>query len=1170
MNTTAGLPADQPARSAIAERLDENLVVEAGAGTGKTRSLVERVAALVTTGAATMDGVAAITFTEAAAAELRERIRQSLEQAASASTTPSAETKRCLQAVEDLDQGAIQTLHGFAASLLRQRPLEAGLPPGFETLDATQSDMAFEDRWSRWLDAALEDPEAQEALRPALVLGLELRHLREIAAQFHENYNLLASVSFSAPPIPGPAGARALVDARPPLEFLSTLAKSPDSLSAHVENVITLARRMENAVSDPLEAYRLLAQSPPVGSKSGRQANWNADPDNGSNGATALKDLLQDLEGRITRNLAHARAAALGPVLELLRSFALEYARHRKADGVAEFHDLLVWARDLLRDDLDARDYFRGRYSHVLIDEMQDTDPLQAEIAMFLAEDAPPEAPPRARPRHWTEVKPGAGRIFVVGDPKQSIYRFRRADVQLMRRAQEIVGAERLVLSQNFRSRPGVIDWVNHVFGNWMQPGPQPDVGPPEYIPLNPNVEDWADGADYDTGYTNGITPAVRYIGDAVDARIGRVRREEATAIAKTILSARREGWPVRAESGDGAMRATDFRDICILMPTRTGLDVLELALEDAGIPYRLESQSMIYETQEIRDLLNCLRAIDDPTDQISVVAALRSPAFACSDVGLLAFIEGGAQEAGAQEAGSQEAGSQEAGSQETPGREAGGQFNYLVEQAGPPGHVSEAFAVLKKFHARRRWTTPSALIEEFVRCRRLMEAALGERRPRERWRRYRFLIDHARAFAIAGGASLRAFLDWTGRQQSTNARVMETSVPELDEDAVRVMTVHGAKGLEFPTVILTGLNSRRQHRPGPVLFDWREGNVEARVGRQGAYFQTGGYDDLWEADKLRDDEEFVRLLYVAATRARDHLIISCYRDAKDNFSAAARIAGFLQGADELWGEAVALPAAASASLDTTPAADTASLADDTAEARREWAEERQRVYGLRARPHSVAVTGIAKGAGEDKQEQDLPAEPWKRGRAGTSIGRAVHAVLQTVDMETGHGLEDIAKAQAAAEGVPGRSAEIARLARVALSSAVVKRALDSGRWWRETPVAGPAPPEINAPGVDSPGVDSPGIVEGFIDLLFQEEDGFVIVDYKTDALRSGDDIDRAMKQYRLQGGGYAFALEGAVGARVKEVCFLFLQPQREITVEDLPGATKEAEQAALAYLAGE
>ena len=1160
MNTAARLPADQPARRAIAERLDENLVVEAGAGTGKTRSLVERVTALVTTGAATMDGVAAITFTEAAAAELRERIRQSLEQAASSSATPAAETKRCLEAVEDLDQGAIQTLHGFAASLLRQRPLEAGLPPGFETLDATQSDMAFENRWSRWLDATLDGPEAQEALRPAFVLGLELRHLREIAAQFHENYDLLTGVSFPTPPIPGPSAARLLADAGPRLEFLSTLAKSPDTMSAHVENVITLARRMETAVSDPFEAYRLLAQSPQVGSKSGRQTNWNADPDSGSNGAAALKDLLQDLQERITGNLERARAAALGPVLELLRSFAIDYARQRKADGVAEFHDLLVWARDLLRDNLDARDYFRGRYSHVLIDEMQDTDPLQAEIAMFLAEDAPPDAPPTARPRHWTEVKPEPGRIFVVGDPKQSIYRFRRADVQLLRRAQEIVGAERLVLSQNFRSRPGVIDWVNHVFGNWMQPGLQPDMGQPEYIPLNSDVEDWkdGDGTGYGSGYTNRTAPAVRYIGDAVDARIGRVRREEATAIAKTILSSRLEGWPVRAESSDGAMRPANFRDICILMPTRTGLEVLELALEDAGIPYRLESQSMIYETQEIRDLLNCLRAIDDPTDQISVVAALRSPAFACSDVDLLAFIEAMGREAGAQEA--------------------GGQFDYLGQQTGPPGHVSEAFAVLKEFHARRRWVAPSALIEEFVRCRRLMEAALGERRPRERWRRYRFLIDHARAFAIAGGASLRAFLDWTGRQQSTNARVMETSTPELDEDAVRVMTVHGAKGLEFPTVILTGLNSRRQHRPGPVLFDWREGNVEARVGRQGAYFQTGGYGDLSEADKLRDDEEFVRLLYVAATRARDHLIVSRYRDAKDNNSAAAHIDRFLQGADDLWGEAVALPAAASASLDTTLAtAATASLADDTAEARQEWAEERKRVYRLRSRPYSVAVTRLAEKSkkadqadkadqvDEAKQEQDFPDEPWKRGRAGTSIGRAVHAVLQTVDIETGHGLEDIAKAQAAAEGVPDRAAEIARLAGHALSSAIVKRALASRGWWREPPVAGPAPPEINAPGVDSP-----GIVEGFIDLLFEEEDGFVIVDYKTDALRSVDDIDRAMKQYRLQGGGYAFALERAIGARVKEVCFLFLQPQREITVEDLPGATNEAEQAALARLAGE
>ena len=162
--------------------------------------------------------------------------------------------------------------------------------------------------------------------------------------------------------------------------------------------------------------------------------------------------------------------------------------------------------------------------------------------------------------------------------------------------------------------------------------------------------------------------------------------------------------------------------------------------------------------------------------------------------------------------------------------------------------------------------------------------------------------------------------------------------------------------------------------------------------------------------------------------------------------------------------------------------------------------------------------------------------------------------VLQVVDLRMGVGLEDIAKAQAAAEGVPGRADDIARLVRRALDSPIVKRALNSGRWWRETPVAGPV---------------GDGIVEGFIDLLFEEEDGFVIVDYKTDALGSDEEIERAMARYRLQGGGYALALSRATGANVKEVSFLFLEPSRLVMVEDLSGAVKDAEDGALALFAG-
>ncbi len=1105
--TDAPLPADQPARDAIVERLGENMVVEAGAGTGKTRSLVDRVVALVATGRATMDRVAAITFTEAAAAELRERIRQSLERAAIDPTRQPVETERCGKAVADLDQAAVQTLHSFAASLLRERPLEAGLPPGFKTLDEIQADLTFEDEWSNWLDTVLDDPKRQTVLRPALKLGLELSHLRQAALKFHENYDLLTSVSFDALPMPEPYAAQALVEVQSTLRRLLPRAKSPDDLFAHVHSVLTLARRVEEAIPDALEAYRLLARSPTVRCNKGRQNDWDKDPASGENACKLIKETLKALDGQITENLACARTAALEPVLELLRSFALEYARSRKSKGVAQFHDLLVWARDMLRDDLDARDYFRERYSHIFIDETQDTDPLQAQIAMFLAEDAPSGGGQRDRPRDWNSVGPADGKIFVVGDPKQSIYRFRRADVNLVRRVQQIVGGEHVVLSQNFRSRRSIIEWVNHLFERSMQPS----EGQPEYIRLDARVDDEAGGDD---------APAVRRLGDALDANINidQVRREEAEAIANTIILSSREGWQVRAEDADAARRPASYRDVCVLIPTRTGLPPLEIALEDAGIPYRLESPSMIYATQELRDMLNCLRAIDDPADQISLVAALRSPAFVCSDLDLLSFVE------------------------------AGGRFDYLDEPTGPQGPVFEAFTLLREFHARRLWVSPSALIESFVRDRRLLELALDQRHPRERWRRYRFLMDNARTFASAGGSSLRAFLEWTDRQQSEGARVMESPLPELDEEAVRIMTVHGAKGLEFPIVILAGLNIARNARPDAVLFEWTNDKVEAKVGRQGSHFQTSGYDELADVDKQRQDEEFVRLQYVAATRARDHLIVSLYRTAKDKKSAAARIAGFLQGNDHLWPELLVPPTAhadgLASSMETQP------VDDDTAEARQIWLEERRQVYQRQSRPGSVAVTRLAQ---EAKQEQDLPDEPWKRGRAGTSIGRAVHAVLQTVDLKTGGGLDNIARAQAAAEGVPDRTMEISRLARYALSSVPVKRAVDSGRWWREVPVTAPM---------------ERGVIEGFIDLLFEEDDGFVIVDYKTDALRSGDEIEKAMQRYRLQAGGYALALNKAIGADIKEVSFLFLHPQREVTIADVPRAMRDAELTALGLLA--
>jgi ATP-dependent helicase/nuclease subunit A len=257
-------------------------------------------------------------------------------------------------------------------------------------------------------------------------------------------------------------------------------------------------------------------------------------------------------------------------------------------------------------------------------------------------------------------------------------------------------------------------------------------------------------------------------------------------------------------------------------------------------------------------------------------------------------------------------------------------------------------------------------------------------------------------------------------------------------------------------------------------------------------------------------------------------------------------MARYLGAADGLWRLTVPLGVSLPAPLQEAggPAPET------TPEARQEWRKQRERLLAERARPAALAATALAQVV---KEDAGAPEEPWRRGRAGTSLGRAVHAVLQTVDLATGQGLGDIARAQAAAEGMPHRQAEIVRLAQVALDSATVRRAVASGRWWREVPVAAPV---------------GGTVLEGFIDLLFEEEGALVVVDYKTDVLQSAAEIAERAGHYRVQAGAYALAVQEATGRRVKEVVLLFLQPRQEVVMEDVPALAAEARSAALNALA--
>ena len=1078
-------PADAAVRGRIESELGTSLFVEAGAGAGKTTALVSRIVALIASGRARVEEIAAITFTEAAAAELRERVREGLEQRTGGDDS-GGEAERCRAALENLESASVQTLHSFAGALLRERPLEAGLPPGFEVSDPIASDLAFDEAWQGWLDTALDSTGAAGPMRRAVRLGLRPEHLHTLAKAFHENYDRLER-SFPAPAYPAPRTAGELAGARHEIGALLKLSElgEDDPLFQHGRQVADLADRLAGERDDGAIWARLVRFGQ-LSCGRGRQSDWRSGGD-GENGCKALKALLKELEATRTEELGAAREAALLALAEQVRRFVIDYAERRRREGRAEFHDLLVWARDLLRDDAESRRYFQRRFSHILIDEFQDTDPIQAEIAFLLAGDPDGDPSDDDASGDWRTVAVVPGKLFVVGDPKQSIYRFRRADIAALGEVRERFGADRRVsLTQNFRSQEPVIRWANHVFRQYM-------TGDAQAVYEDLDARWTPPEADPPLG--------VHRFGSALGSADA-VREGEASALARLITEIE-QSWRVRDREADkegGVLRPARLRDVCILMPARTNLRSIEYALDDARVAYRIESQTMVLNTQDVREVLNCLRAIDSPADQVAIAAALRSTIFGCSDVELLEFAD------------------------------AGGRFNYFSpgDAAGP---VADALATLLDYHRRRTWTRPDDLIESLVRERQVVEAAFGRPRPRERWRRLRWIADQARAYVESSGSSLRGFLDWIERQAEEGAGAVEVPVPEADEDAVRIMTIHASKGLEFPIVILVGLGAARSGRVDNVIFNREGGPPEMSLGT-GRAFRTSGWDAAGESEKKAANAEGVRLAYVAATRAEDHLVLSLFRRESQS-TPAGSIEELCAGDDSLWRRI---------DLDDLPG--TGSMPPDAAPLdlpppdRERWIEERAALVAAASPPDAIAATTLAQQA---KEERDEEHAPYRRGRGGTSLGRAVHGVLQSIDLASGAGIEAVSRAQAAAEGIADRWREVEDLAQAAVESALVKRAVASGKYYRELYVSTPAEGRL---------------LEGFVDLLFEEDGELVLVDYKTDALEADEEPP---ERYRLQGGAYALAARNATGRPIKEVSLLFLQPARAATFTDVDALCAEA-----------
>ncbi len=1081
---------DRAAREALENDLSRSFFVKAGAGTGKTTALVRRILAVVRAGGS-LERTVAITFTKKAASEMKDRLRGELLRLVSAAQDEGA-ARLFARALAEVDAAPIQTIHSFAQSLLARYPIEAGLPPILQVEEETDFDDAL-DRW--WLGASerlLARPELREAWLALFDLGVGAEFGRDLAA-----FCLLNHPEHGEYRVPESEVPEALARVR---EAATDLLRAWEAARPHLKKPYPDFER-------DLESLRLylallpddpspLPDRPPKLNLSGISAAvksvWPSD--------RSIKDMRDELEAALSALDRAARWRDVLPVVRAVLAEAREWRRARLSQGRLTFQDLLSEAVRLLRNRPDVLDRVRESFDRLFVDEFQDTDPLQVEMIALIAGELPATA---AWEDNLRSAKPG--RLLFVGDAKQSIYAFRGAEVGLFQRVQAVFDpSEVLALTTNFRIAQSTLDWINAVF-----PGVLCASDPIPYEPIACGRTE-----------TAGDEPRLFRFGEPVQAqadpegadRLGlpegtqgasRLRRAEARWVARCIATAVAEGHPVRDRGQEP--RPVRYGDIAVLMPSRTIEAALLREFDAHGVPYRVESQTAMFASQEFRELALFLRAVDDPTDEVALVGTLRGPCFALTDRELLDFVS------------------------EHPDA-------WRTAPTDAAGPVGDALRELAAFRAEVRGLDASEVLTAAAGRFEWIASYARSPRPRESWNRLWTLIAMARSRAERGQGALRSFVAYLETQAQESARVSEPIGAELDDDAVRVLTIHAAKGLEFPMVALVGMGVRPRTVRDRFAWD-SEGRLVVSWGKS---LCSPGVAEALIALQTAYDLEKKRLLYVAATRTMGPLLIglACRQKQCSMAELLHQAAESAQRLPALW-------------VPGRPVVARATVRELSDEERDEALARLDRLRTEATRPVLASPTSISKamlGEGPGATEGDFPEEPYvwadRRAKAATSEGLAVHAALELY--RPGCDLDQLVREACLAEGVED-PAEVRRMVRAGLEDPEIRAALDGeAQSWREAFL--------------SAWIEG-WLVEGYMDLLVRRDDGeLVVLDYKTDRVDTPERLQNSMRHHRIQGACYAMMLEETVGRRPVRVAFRFLRPDPPVTqtVEDLEQAIAE------------
>ena len=790
-----------------------DLCVVAGAGSGKTTVLAERFLHLVLEEGARVDRVLALTFTERAAVEMRERVARRF-----------GERGR-----HDLRREAavawIGTFHGFCARLLKENAIEAGVDPAFSVLAEAEASVLLERARQAVVDRRLaEDPASLSALARLATgregLGEDLGRLLERCRGLDRP---LAEVFEAASTPSDPASS--IETLRRSLEVLRTGRASYTAAGAdRAERVLLAAAALDDAslprgeteIPGDFPDGTVAAVAKAVNLQCGGEAKENL---------SAVRKAAAEVQELRTGVLACPTAQALASVLADLDG---AFAAQRAARGALDFHDLEREALDLLRGSPGVREEVRGRFDHLLVDEYQDTNPVQEALLGLLRTP---------------------GRLFVVGDPKQAIYGFRGADHAGFDRALEAAGKEgRVALGENFRSRPEILAFANAVLAPAFAAGGAAQVPWQALVPA----------AAFDDKAIPSVEVHLVESATGEDAATLRVR--EADLVAERLAALVPGGGAgITARDGYGRplARALGWGDAAILLRSTTDLKVYERALAGRDIPCQVVGGRGFYEAREVVDLANLLEAVENPRRELALAAALRSPFGGLEDDALLALAE------------------------ERRRRRCGLADVLLEARLRVPGLASPARRRLESFRgsfrgllALRRRGGLAELVGRALDDPGFGLSVLLRPNGRQRSANLRKVRALARVFEGDGAGGLGEFVRAVRRLRLREER--ETEAPLASEDAVSLLTVHQAKGLEWPLVLIPDCGRAIPPVRDGVLVEGGEAAVSLRG--PGGTERTAGWKRLAEGRKARDAAEAIRVLHVAVTRAKEHLVISAVR----------------------------------------------------------------------------------------------------------------------------------------------------------------------------------------------------------------------------------------------------------------------------------------------------